>query len=241
MSESASLRVKCGQCGEKNALGRMFCSKCGARLEVSQATVKSSDAGFGGFVKLLGRLFRLAVSIALLFCIILLLRPASLQGRDGSAQEAQQLVHKLQILKTATLEGTQAYDSILESEVNAYLAELLKRSQPASRSGLQYSIKKINVAVTTNELNVVLHAACGPLTISYELVGVPQLENNLFVLDIQRARLGYMPLPKMAQPWLIDKVNNVFSKLYEEKSILDNLSTLRLEDGQIAVSTKGKR
>ncbi len=229
--------IKCKSCGADNHLGRMFCSQCGGKLEIEdpRGAIQEQRRKAGGPLM---RFVRIAVTLGLLISIVLIIRPAVPTGAEGSIQDAQRLQQKMRNIKTAVLDRKVVTQRITEGEINAYLMDLLKKS--AGGSGDEsVTLARINIALKTDVVVVVLEAKLGPVPLTYEISGVPERSDGQFTFAVSKVRLGHLPMPGPAGGWLAARAKVVFSKMDEEKRLLGQVSQLKVGRGEVAVATAG--
>ena len=78
------------------------------------------------------------------------------------------------------------------------------------------------------------------VSISRGVTARPLREEGAFGLEIQRFRLGHLPLPGPAAEWVAARVSRVFSRMEREKSLLDQLATLEVQEGVAIGTTPGR-
>jgi hypothetical protein len=232
-----SYHVTCGACGFRNPLGRLHCVKCGERLVVSEKTVRPELGGLQRFGQSLGRLFRLALSLGLLFGLIQVLRPVQPMGQSGTAQHANEMDQKLDLLQYATLERQAMRQSLSEPEVNGYLAQILADTPDRTASGLmKFELQMINLRFREGEIVTVMLSAWQSLNLTYEIRTKVVPREQGVGLEVTGLRLGHLPMPRPAAEWAAGRLANVFGRMEREKSLLDQLSALEVQDG-VAVAT----
>lgn len=234
--------IKCPRCGNINTFGRVFCSKCGVRLDLSRVNnrvlAKSIERPHSSAL----RLFRFLLFVALLAVVALLLWPSGLVGAPGALRDARSMERKIAAVVRAQQAGLYVFEIISEREANAYLAEILKRNEGISRSeGMKLGIEAITMGFQPDGLTVVILAAWGPLRISYEVTGMPVIDEEGFKLDVISARWGHLPLPGPSGQWVSERVARVFSQMQRERRMLDDLQRCDVGKGKVRLVTKGRR
>ena len=140
--------------------------------------------------------------------------------------------------KSTLLRMVAGLERITEGEINAYLMDLLKKS--AGGSGDEsVTLARINIALKTDVVVVVLEAKLGPVPLTYEISGVPERSDGQFTFAVSKVRLGHLPMPGPAGGWLAARAKVVFSKMDEEKRLLGQVSQLKVGRGEVAVATAG--
>ena len=89
-----NLGVKCARCGYLNDLQRLFCSRCGVKLDMSAVARRLEIARRPSVASGLASLLRFVVVLLLLVGIGFLLWPVTPTGEKGSAADAQQVSEK---------------------------------------------------------------------------------------------------------------------------------------------------
>ena len=232
----SSYLITCAQCGHKNNVGRLFCTQCGARLEIQDPRAAVKTKSGPGILGKLGSFLRLAVTLGLLVVVVQILRPVVPTGSDGSPQDAQRLVQKMRLLKGAVMDRKPMTQRILELEVNAYLEDLLAKSSDGNANTLD--LKKINLSMDPGQLTVLLAAEMGPATITYELTGKAVHRSERFHYDIEKVRMGHLPVPPVVGNWLAGKLYKVFSRMEEERRLLDQMVRIDVGQGEAVVANQ---
>lgn len=234
-----SPRVKCAVCGHENELKRLFCSKCGYRLNLSHIT--AGREGGGGVLRFLARLVRLVFLLAVVGGLGLLLWPVSPLGARGSEAYARQMKAKMQTLSMAVDAGQFIVEIVTEEEANGYLAALLQRDRNATRSqGFRLALGEINLAFKPADFVVVILANWGPLRLSYEITGAPSVGDQGFGVRVLGARWGHLPLPGPAAEWMTGRLAGVFARMELERKVLDRLGRVELGQGRMLVATRSR-
>lgn len=234
--------MNCPRCGHANELGRVFCSKCGVRLDLSRINARVLARGATKPHEGLFRMLRVLLLLFLAAVIGLMLWPAELVGEPGSVRDARRLENKIQGLIRAQDSGLYVFEIVSEREVNAYLADVLKNNESLSRSeGMRLGIEAIRVQFLPDAMTVVILANWGPARLSYEVRGVPVTGTGAFSVDVQSARWGHLLLPGASADWVSGRVAVVFSQMKRDWGMLDQLERCDLGQGKVRLVTKGRR
>lgn len=231
-----SMKVKCTRCGAANELNRVFCCKCGGKLNLSNVTrgEQSSSTRFvSGFV-------RLVVSFLILATAGLMLWPVEPSGALGSVADVRVMTGTLQFFQQAIQNRAVVDRVVTEAQVNGYLAEVLRQNKEALRSeGFRLGIREVNVSFTREDFVVLVLANWGPISLSYEIKAVPFVKRGRFEVLVQGARWGHLPLPKLAAVWMSKRVAGMFLRMEKELAVLNNLGRCDLGNGRAYVATRG--
>ena len=230
------MKVKCSRCGAINELSRMFCTQCASKLDLTQLV----EAERSGAARLFSGLFRLLLTVLVLGTVGLLLWPVEPTGAVGSAADARAMVESLQYFQQAIHSRTIVDRVVSEAQVNGYLAEVLRQNRKALRSeGFRLGVREINLVFTREDFTALVLANWGPISLSYEIKGVPYLKNKRFEVVVQKVRWGHLPLPEPAAAWVSSRVAGMFLRMEKEHAILNSLGRCDLGNGRVYVATRG--
>ena len=231
-----SIKVKCGRCETLNELNRMFCVKCSGKLDLTKIVQNERSAAarfFSGFVRFL-------LAFLVLSTAGLMLWPVEPSGATGSAADARAMTETLQFFQQAIQSRSVVDRVVTEAQVNGYLAEVLRQNRKAIRSeGFRLGVREINVVFTRDDFAALVLANWGPISLSYEIKGVPSVKGGRFEVVVQAARWGHLPLPKPAATWMSTRVAGMFLRMEKELSILNSLGRCDLGNGRVYMATRG--
>ena len=230
--------IQCAKCGHQNVLGRIFCTNCGQKLDFDQVDAKPRRQTQGMTT---AKIIRLAVTFIVIAVLVLILKPAKPLGTPGTLQDAQRMNQKLRTIKAAILDNKGGTHELQEQEINGYLTEILKRMAESATKGDKTPVKmrQINVHFTPAQIHVVMLAELGPVKLSYSVAGQPARKDRHLKIKPDRVSLGSLPVPAAAGDWIAGRMASVFSKLGNEKALLDQVSNMQLGDGLIIVAFPG--
>ena len=116
-----AIHVTCPQCNKQVPFGRLFCTFCGAKLELSPEKVSSrltAREAMGGVKRWVIRLFSLAVVAAVIGVFFWPMKPMGQMGDSAAAAACEQ---RIQSMRARTLNGIIFIEKFSEPEVNAWL------------------------------------------------------------------------------------------------------------------------
>jgi hypothetical protein len=114
-----AVHITCPQCKQKVPFGRLFCTFCGAKLELSPDRVTNrltGDEAFGGIKRWVTRLASFAVVAG---AIGVFFWPMPPQGQVGNAAQAASCEQRISVVRSRVLNGIILADAFSEAEVNA--------------------------------------------------------------------------------------------------------------------------
>ncbi len=225
----------CHQCGHSNPTSRVFCAKCGAKLDIAHVEYKSSVV-LPAIFKTILKFVRAAVTLVLLGSIGLMLWPMSPPGAPPipNPDAARRMQAQIEQMLRRAAEG-QSFRAVLPAaEANTYLATLLGQTPGAQRSeGFRMGLRTLHLTFHQQDVTVLAVATFGPAAISYELKGVPRVLDGGFRFEVRAARIGHLPILRLGWPLLAGHVGNVFSRLDREKDLLNRLDRIDVEPGKV--------
>lgn len=235
-----SYHVTCGTCRHRNPLGRLYCAKCGARLEVTEQTVRPETGSLQRLGGGLARLLRFAVALGLLFALVQVLRPLPPQGQSGTVQHGMEFVQKVELLRYAVLERRGMTQEFTEPEINGHLARVLADTPDRAAEGLlKFELQLINVRFVQGEVVTVMLSSWQSINLTYEVRVRPVRGEDGMTLELLGARLGHLPLPMPLARTVATRLAHVFSGMEDDKRLLDQLSALEVKDGVAVATTPG--
>lgn len=226
------MKVPCQACGHQNELGRIFCTQCGKKLDMSQMSMahvsrQTNPLAVGAIFKILGSL--LLVATVLVAGLALWPRAALQEGApSGSAGRVRT---QLSGAQNAVRAGTEITVDFAVRDLNAYL------HQHAARHGLQSLTAEIlpgaMVVRAVDEWGPWDIGAyrLGPLRYSYDIRCVPAGSTY----RIAKAAFGHLPLPGSLAFIARDRMAAVFSEGHE-KALLSNLEKIEFETDLLKAS-----
>ena len=236
-----SMQAICPSCGQTNTMGRMFCIHCGAAMSAARPQAKEEVSVGHKLTAFLSRTIRLAVTLVLLYLIAMILWPLTPSGMGGDLQDVQRFQQKVRELKGGVLDGVSIARRVTEVELNAYLSSLLESGKPDAQPGAAGAhMSQVNLTLDRERVVVLVRSALGPVDLSYELTGLPKVDGRRFTFELSRARIGHLAVPGAARAWLAGRVAVVFSKMLDERSLLDQVDRLELGQGEVEVANVGR-
>jgi hypothetical protein len=128
-----------------------------------------------------------------------------------------------------------------EAEANGYLAGLLSRAAADSAStGSALSVTGVNLAFEPEFFVALVLANWGPVHLSYELRGVPEVGPDGLGIHVLQARWGHLPLPGPVARWMGGRVAGLFARMDREREVLDAAQSIQLAHGAITVTVEGR-
>lgn len=224
--------IPCSECGLKNRLGLLFCSRCGAKLDLSKRRSGSASSGLSGA----GSIFRMVIALAFLIVLGLLCWPAAPDGDAPAAGGAQAILAKSRALRGAVTRGNEIVEQFDEAQINHYLsAKLASAEKP---EGLKLHLREIRAQITPGNAGVWMKSELFSLPITYAVpVRIARRPDGSHTFSPGTVRIGHLPLPGPLNTRALDQIAAVFARMNEEREFMNMFPEVELLDGIIEVST----
>lgn len=231
--------LECPKCGYDNELGRIFCTQCGTKLDLTKIKAPTEGArmrrrAVKGAKRLTRILLELAIAVALiaglvLMCLVPDIPPVKPTNAEMIAADTKRL--DLDQLVNGRRPGAL---TITAAEFNAFVNTLSFEKPKESfmqflpvtiRSEFDEGTVKISY-VGDLKLKDFFHKH-----LSVTLAGTPAVDNGRFVFRAKAAWIGKMPV----HPWLVENTGlfhtyfgRLFGKLRYEREMLDRLHSINV-------------
>lgn len=221
----------CGKCNTQNQLGRVFCSSCGAKLDLSNM---GSEA-IGAFQKksTLARFWWIApavLGVIILVNLVLALWPASrLIGAEGTRVGGRRVEQQLQAMLQAA-PGQAILQEYTEKDINGYF-QFFKDGKVGFDS-VRVSVQPNAVVVRTSSTLFKIPLGKKPLAmrLTYTVNAVPA-GNQMHLVS---ASIGHLPALGPLRTMVFRKLYGNLSAQREWKGMA-NLGDIKAEAGKLKV------
>ena len=229
--------MTCPQCGNENSINNLFCLKCGSKLDYSSFKPGQQMAPGRRLNLPIGSMIRVLILFLLMGTLGLLLWPIDPEGAPGTHEKAVECNRKLVLLDHAFKEKRQETAVFEESEVNGFLADLVKETAGAEEETEgNLSIGQINLRFTQRYIVAVIVARIEAINfrLTYEIVLKPKPNQSIAEAEISQARFGHLKLPGGLKRWMADRTfMRVFRDRQREISVMENSAVEALAAGKI--------
>ena len=234
------MKTICDKCKLPNDLGRLFCTHCGAKLDLTNITDdlqrEQTIIRRKGFFKLLltGILILAALTAAL---VAIPAHPLSkIRAPDARTAATVKVLAGLDALAASSSSPPRAIDPPLTADdLNAWLV-----GPPTKTSG----VRSMSVEFEQDAMRFRIVDALGPFTAfngkahipampySYELTGAAT--NGVF--SVTGAKVGHFPLFGPLRRYAVDRIVLALQRQPREWKLLKSLTNIRFEPGRVSAT-----
>lgn len=216
-------------------MGRIFCTQCGAKLDVEAGARKDlSQARARRFRSLAIRFLLLDVLIFVVVVAVLALWPAAGSLDSPDAKHFARAKARIQALDR----GLRATESFNEMEINAVIAERFGKRLKKANSSIDVFLKPESVKVVVrSEIGPWNLGAfsLGPFPFTYTVRGQPEHRDGAFAFKPEAGAVGHLPLFGSLKNMAVDSLAELLEGRENVRAFLDRIEGFNLMDGAVDV------
>lgn len=240
--------LNCPQCGHDNDIGRIFCAKCGQKLEISRVGVPSSirrgaRKGKRGlpFPQLALFVARKVVQMALLGAAVAFVVSVWILPRDASRAPGESDLAAYQKTRAALEEafGNQAGGQFVfrEEEMNAKLAEAVANTRKAAgenAGGLQ--LDRLTVALGDGVATLTITQKWKWFRLAVQATACLKNDGTRWFFAPAEIRVGRWLAPAVTHPHLVPLLERFLADLMAEYQKMGEAAAVEIKPGSFAVT-----
>lgn len=217
------MSTPCPYCGSDNPDTCLECRTCQRHLPAR--TIQTSGSRFS-----LATGIRVLVFLTALAALILILLTPDVSGKVDESADVNRFYRELVAMEHAVRKQKEYYWTIPEEQVNAYLAEVVKKHQGSmDKSWRRLVLSRVDFL--HDSLLLTLHYQWGPITLSQQLkLARPVQETSSPSWKIQSFHLGKLPIPGVLRSRAADVLLNAFGAFERDLFVLRFVSEIHLDD-----------
>lgn len=228
------MKISCNHCGAQNDLGRVFCTSCGKKLDLSQRTsaqeFKGSEAP--AVPPVIWKILVLVVVLFVVGVVALAFWCTPPIGEVGDLPGARRVVTKWQNAKVSLRPGKSVGVPLSEREINVYLAQQAQKLQLASLAVvLQPGRFETRVGAAITLPFTVPGFSTNQIPLSYNLSG----GFNGGKVAITGVKLGHLPLPGSFQSKATEKILPALAEFTKDQDMIDAITEVNLSTGTVEI------
>ncbi len=242
--------LECPKCGHDNDIGRIFCVKCGEKLEISKVGAPSgmkrmgrkagkgkSAAKIAAFIA--GKFFKITLLAMVSATITLVFLPPNFDSRGFSDVNLESYKDKSGQLEEAYTSQNAVALSFTEAELNAKMAQMVKDTIAAEGEVKGPKLESIYISLGDGTVTATVQRKWWHFRLTAQMRCVVQNKDGHWEFKPDGAWIGRLRLP----PQLNDKIAEMVFKvvwvnLDAERKWMDSFGTFEVKPLQMNVTTK---
>lgn len=228
--------VVCGECKYRNTMGHVFCTKCGAKLDLESAALQEkAEARVAVFKARAIRFLLLDFVLLAVVVAALAFWPASGETEPGEDKHFQAAKAKIVVLD----KGASLAETFSEAELQAVLADRLKKRLEEEGKTLEVRLRpgqaRVTVCSGLGPWNLGSFSV-GPVPFTYSVTGRPAREGDRFVFVPREGAVGHLPLWGPLKDLAVRPIGRLFEGQTPMRAFMDRVTRYELGDGSVAVA-----
>jgi hypothetical protein len=233
--------IECGKCGNKNPLGRVFCTTCGAKLQLLSVTKehveKHVTKWYVPLLRFINRLGAILI-VAIIATGGMAFWPSTAQPVNLGTSADAKVVRDALSRARMKAKGIPPKSIILsDKQINAYLQNKL------AILGVQSATVVFERDSFTIRLNIPLKQDQQPDNASHKLTPLRLIADITFkaednALVISKVVIGHVPLPGPFRPFLLNRLSTALSEDKDWKVVTAGFSKITVTPESISATPK---
>jgi hypothetical protein len=239
--------LNCPKCGHNNELGRIFCHRCGAKLDLDQIKPPSRGGKSLHRKKTIGprqiirRVIDLAVIAVIVWVIYLLVQVPAIRPIETKPENIQTLTKRRLAFELKMDRRQDATLEITEAELNAYLGQFgfgKAEGRGLAVNPTQFQVETGSGAVSLVLLGEIRFGGDWTKRIHLRYTGVPAIKGGHLVFEPVAGVIGALPI----HPWLLENTGlmaryfgQILGNFTEDQQQLERLATIEVQPGRVTL------
>jgi hypothetical protein len=236
--------IECPKCQHDNDLGRIFCAKCGEKLEISRVRAPSRlRKGKGKAVPLQKTLSLLAAKIVkvvflsfIVALVITMALPPKLEKRKFNDKNVTVFNDKRNKLEESLNAQEHARIVFNESDINAYLAKVVEKTKSKPEGA---NLESMYIKITSpKEVQLTVFNKWKWFHLGVQAEAQPVHKNGRWVFKLKSVRIGRLDLPRYFHDQVSDTfLKNLWSSFGQERGWIEQVVSLQMAPGEVLLVT----
>lgn len=213
----------------------MFCVRCGARMVAPTIRQHRQSLPIGRWLM---ALIRAVVLIGILGSIALMCWPLPVTEPTVNVPQAERFGQRLIEIERTLQQRGSVVETIPDEALNNYLAWRIRESSgTGTSSAFLISLNALIVETRPERMRAVLAGQWGPIRLTFEVKGIPSVDDSGVRFGLYYARLGHLTLPTPgARRWAAEKFRQVLGGLERELQLISAVRRLDLGEGRVRLA-----
>jgi len=241
--------LECPKCQYDNDLGRIFCAKCGEKLEISKVGVptgikRRAKLGLKGqpLSKVLARagvkLIKVTILAALAAFLTLTALPPKMDrqpftelhiyGFEQKRHQLEQAIHNQEIVELVFEEG----------DLNAALAQGLQVSLQNEEESKGVKPESIHIDLANGTALVTVQNKWKWFRIFFQMQAKPEIKDNMWHFTPTAAWIGRFRIPSPLTGYMANAFSVIWKDLETERRWMEQFASMEIKPGQLIITTK---
>lgn len=226
------LTIPCDKCKHENELGRVFCARCGIRLDSSRITANAlmQNARPKSLARI-GKALGVMVLLAVVSLVVLVFWPPPIEADRGTKSNGRALQKQLMAFQEGLATANRLGTTFPEKAINGYFVTLNEKSGVEVLADLNANSFHC-VAVRTFGPLVAGNFKTPTLSLAYSVRGEAK-ENRLVVTS---AALGHIPLPGPLKTMAVTEITKHVLSGEKYEDLFKHVAELVIRNGAVEVA-----
>ncbi len=241
--------IECPKCGHDNDLGRIFCAKCGEKLEISKVGIPSSikrQARKGRkavpFSKRAAAFFEKSIKVVMLAATSALLvsiwLPPRYSRKGFNEKDLESFRQKHAQLEEAVAGHSEVTLTVEEPEVNAFLAEAVRSTAADSAKAGGLSLESMCLSLDKDDALLTVISKWKWFRLSVQARARPAQEGGAWKFSVAEIRIGRLMVPSPLQARLVPTFQKLLGGFNVEQQWIEQLASFEIKEGRAVLTTK---
>ena len=236
--------IACPNCGKDNELGRIFCLKCGTKLDLNAIAAptsaknpamrrarKAAKAVINNTILTTVKILLIALSAA---AVTLVFMPPKMTRFKSTVEDGDAFEDKKFQLEDAVNSNNPLVVSLSEHEINGMLKRHVKSLNNDFKS--EVKIGSIYASCDNNVITFSVDRKWKYFHIFLVYTTKPELKNGKMVFRPVGGAIGRLPLPRAAVEPYSNLLSPLWAKFKFDKQTLDQLASVKIQTNYVTLT-----
>jgi hypothetical protein len=242
--------IECPKCQHDNDLGRIFCAKCGEKLDISRVRAPSGIRRKKGravpFDKAISIAITKFIKIAFLAAFAALLTalwaPPKVQRSPLAYAHVETFQHKFEELTTMLDSQQEGSVIFTEGDINASMAQAVHKAVQKQKDASGAKLEGIYIQLRKGDALITVQNKWKWFKISVQIQAQPtKTKTGGYTFSTKRLWIGRMQIPNALNDQLQKGlISTLWSNFQNEKQILERLQGVDITPGKVTLISKSE-